>query len=319
MQPVAPTLGSPTLAGRASELADRLGADAAALVGMVAELSERVVLAEDELRGTRALYTSALRKLGQLEQEANTANLRTAEIVALELQLAEALALLDIEQRKSNALMAKLAASPDPATLREAQAMRDAFAAELRDAKVKLAEDKLEKERLMADLDAAVVKLAETEIALEDTALFIDSIEVLPAAAKQLFLELSRLETVNRSELEKNYQMIREKIGARVVDTVNFATGSSKINPTKSANIQSAIASAGENSFFLVVGYASKTGNFDLNKELSSARATAVATLVDEVVKPNQMVRAVFLGQTDRFSTSNVLEDQICELWEVPR
>jgi len=79
------------------------------------------------------------------------------------------------------------------------------------------------------------------------------------------------------------------------------------------------MVSGRSDSFFLVIGYASKTGSFDLNKELSEARATAVATSAVESAKPGQKVRAVFLGQTDRFSSSDVRDDQICELWEIPK
>ncbi|MGI9242057.1 MAG: OmpA family protein, partial [Verrucomicrobiales bacterium] len=168
-------------------------------------------------------------------------------------------------------------------------------------------------------LSAATSELAATEVALESTALFIDSIDLLPKKAKQLFLELSRLETVDNAELAKNYRYIEDKLGARVVDTIRFATGKSEISPAKSATIRKAMTSGLGDSFFLVIGYASKTGSFDLNKELSEARATAVATLAVEYADPGQKVRAVFLGQTDRFSSSDVREDQICELWEVPR
>jgi outer membrane protein OmpA-like peptidoglycan-associated protein len=96
-------------------------------------------------------------------------------------------------------------------------------------------------------------------------------------------------------------------------------TGSSEISSSKSATIRAAMAGGKSDSFFLVIGYASKTGSFDLNKELSSARATAVATLAVNTARPGQKVRAVFLGQTDRFSSTNVRDDQICELWEIPK
>ena len=197
--------------------------------------------------------------------------------------------------------------------------MSKRYEAELRDTKSRLARDAAENARLRNDLNAANRELAATADALESTAIFIDSIDLLPKEAKQLFLELSRLETVDNAELAKNYQMIEDKIGARVVDTVSFATGSSEVSVAKAATVRAAISRGGPDSFFLVIGYASKTGSFDINKQLSEERATAVATIADANTRATQKVRAVFLGQTDRFSSTNVLEDQICELWEVPK
>ena len=314
-----PSAAAQTASRRAKELAERLGNDTTSLIGLVVELSERLDLAEEDLEGARTLFASAARKAGKLEKTAATAHLLSAEVEILRTQLAKSTALLDVAERRSEALMKKLAASPDPETLREARAMRDVFEAELRNTKQRLARDEAEKARLRADLNAATSELAATETVLESTALFIESIELLPNAAKQLFLELSRLETVEKPELEKNYRLIEQNLGARVIDTIRFATGSSELSLTKAASISAAMAAGRNDSFFLVIGYASKTGSFDLNKSLSSARATAVATRAVETAQPGQKIRAVFLGQTNRFSSRDIRDDQICELWEVPK
>ena len=310
---------SPLPQKKAMDLANRLGADATSLVGMVSQLAERLDTKERELAGARSLYAIAARQLGQLESDLATATLKAREVEALQARIVEANELLALANRRSSALMAKLAASPDPATLRAAQAMRAKFERELSDTKDRLVRDQIEKEKLRAELSAANTELAASETALEATSLFISSIDLLPKSAKQLFLELSRLETVDRSELKKNYRLIAENLGARVVDTVPFATGSSEVSSSKAMSIRDAMTKGRDDSFFLVIGYASKTGNFEINKTLSSARATAVATLAEATAQPGQMVRAVFLGQTDRFSSTDVLDDQICELWEIPK
>jgi len=208
-----PRLPTPQAAGatdvsqRAIELANRLGGDTNSLIEIVAELNDRLELAEEELRGTRALYAAAARKILLLEKDVVTARRNSTQLETLGAQLAESQALLSVAERRSEALMKKLAASPDPKMLREAQAMRDVYEAELRQTKDRLARDVAEKARLQADLSAATSELAATEIALESTELFIDSIDLLPTAAKQLFLELSRLETVDSAELAKNYRL----------------------------------------------------------------------------------------------------------------
>ena len=304
---------------RARELSTRLGVDTTALVDMVADLSDRLAAAEEELEGTRALYTSAVRgRPGQLKKSAAQAGARAAEIARLRTQLAETRALLQVSEQKADALMAKVSTAPDPSALREAQALRDSAESELRQTQAMLVRDEAEKARLRALINSTTAEAVTAEAALDEAnALFVSDSDALPEQAKQLFAELARLETVDPSGLEAHYQMLGATTGARVVDTVPFATGSATVDPAKAASIRAAIANGADNAFFLVVGYASKTGNFDLNKELSSARAAAVATLADADRKPGQAVRGIFLGQTDRFSASNVYDDQICDYWEI--
>ena len=68
---------------------------------------------------------------------------------------------------------------------------------------------------------------------------------------------------------------------------------------------------------FLVVGYASTTGGIDLNRKLSSDRASRIASVVNSNKGEGQEIQAVFLGQTDRFSESEAPRNQICEIWEI--
>ena len=67
----------------------------------------------------------------------------------------------------------------------------------------------------------------------------------------------------------------------------------------------------------LVIGYASETGNVDGNRTLSSDRATAVAEALTSVKHPGQQVQAVYMGQTDRFSSRTPESNQLCEIWQI--
>jgi outer membrane protein OmpA-like peptidoglycan-associated protein len=67
----------------------------------------------------------------------------------------------------------------------------------------------------------------------------------------------------------------------------------------------------------LVIGYASETGNVDSNRTLSSDRATAVAQKFSSIKRPSQLVQAVYLGQTDRFSSRIPERNQLCEIWRI--
>ena len=72
-----------------------------------------------------------------------------------------------------------------------------------------------------------------------------------------------------------------------------------------------------EGDLMLVIGYASETGNVDGNRVLSSDRATAVARMYSDIKRPGQLAQAVYLGQTDRFSSKIPERNQLCEIWRV--
>ncbi|MDE0835542.1 MAG: OmpA family protein [Akkermansiaceae bacterium] len=67
----------------------------------------------------------------------------------------------------------------------------------------------------------------------------------------------------------------------------------------------------------LIIGYASKTGDSVANERLSSDRATAAAQQFSAMKRPGQKVQAVYLGQTDRFSSSIPVRNQLCEIWRI--
>jgi outer membrane protein OmpA-like peptidoglycan-associated protein len=152
---------------------------------------------------------------------------------------------------------------------------------------------------------------------LNRTRLFVEKVDDLPAAAKELFVELSKLETTEGAVLQHEYDRIKKEVGANIIDTIKFSTGSSQVSLDKVEEITRVVGKANPQSYFLVVGYASKTGNFEDNKKLSAERATTIASVVDYKKMDTQGIQAVFLGQTDRFSGSDVLQNQICEVWEI--
>jgi hypothetical protein len=71
--------------------------------------------------------------------------------------------------------------------------------------------------------------------------------------------------------------------------------------------------------YFLVVGYGSQSKDTALNETLSVNRATGVASIVNQLKKEGQEVRAVYLGQTSRFSTSVIADNQLCEIWRIKK
>lgn len=148
--------------------------------------------------------------------------------------------------------------------------------------------------------------------------LFVKAVDQLPADASTLYGELRGLEGVHPVDLPRAYTRIGETLNAAVIQEVAFATGSYAVGYTDEQKIQLALNDAGPNDYFLVVGYASKIGGADGNQKLSANRATAVASIVNTLKEANQDVRAVYLGQTSRFS-SNAKDNQRCEIWRIRR
>ncbi len=184
--------------------------------------------------------------------------------------------------------------------------MYDDIAAELAQLKPEHRKQRYEIQRLRAELDRAK--------------LFIESAKDLPAEAARLFAKLKTLEDVNEQQLKAAYTNIDSTLGARVIHRQSFATGSAQIDFDRESIIRDIISKSGDtNAYFLVVGYASKSGGKEQNKTLSSKRATTVASVVNVLRATGQEVRAVYLGETARFSKTDEMANQICEVWEIKR
>ncbi|MBT8037463.1 MAG: OmpA family protein [Verrucomicrobiae bacterium] len=155
---------------------------------------------------------------------------------------------------------------------------------------------------------------------LDRSSLFIESENDLPADAARLFAKLRALDSVQGATLAAAYKHIEQTLGARVIHRQTYTTGSSQIAFDRETMIKNAMhKGTGAQSFFLVVGYASNTGDAASNQKISAARATTAASVVNLFKTEQQQVRAVYLGQTNRFSQDLSAENQICEVWEIKK
>ncbi len=152
---------------------------------------------------------------------------------------------------------------------------------------------------------------------LENSKLFARSENELLPAAVELFRKLRELEGHPDSDLTTAYSNLGVDLGASVLHTLPFATGSAGLAPSDEEMIRNVVDEIPDGDLVLVIGYASETGNEDSNRKLSSDRATVVAELYSSLKRPGQLVQAVYLGQTDRFSSSIPERNQLCEIWRV--
>lgn len=145
--------------------------------------------------------------------------------------------------------------------------------------------------------------------------LFSKDISSLSPNAAALFQKLASLEGLSDQERRDAYDRIKLESGSFVRKTIPFSTGSSSIAYDTEKNLLSALSTLSPSDQVLVIGYASKSGSVDSNRELSSGRATTVASVIDAFPDTKGKVNAVYLGQTDRFSQENDSQNQVCEVW----
>lgn len=288
------------------DIAKRLKTDADTLVALAGRFQE--MLAEKD--------TEVTAKNAELLRSEQLRQVLTAESARLQSQLQRAL----VDGSDTDRLRADLASM---------KSQRDAVTAELSAAMDKLKtatagipEDEYTelKRRFDETLRAKEFfesRVKELEGDLSKAKLFASSENELLPAAVELFRSLRLLEGKADSEISTAYSSLGASLGANVLRTLNFATGKSELTPEDSEAIHNLVAEIPDGDLVLAIGYASETGNVDGNRTLSSDRATAAAELFSSVKRPEQKVQAVYLGQTDRFSSRIPERNQIVEIWRI--
>ncbi len=288
------------------DIAARLKKDADSLVGLAG--SYQKLLAEKD--GEVSARNAEILRSEQIRQSL------AAECTRLQVDLQRAL----VSGSDSDLIRRDLA---------DAKAQRDAIAAELADAKEKMrtmttgasADDYADLKRRYDEAvrakDFFEAQSHEFKNVLSQAKLFASSENELLPAAVELFSALRALENRPHSDIASEYSSLGEKLGANVIQTFTFPTGSSILAAEDQDKIRNLVADTPDGDLLLVIGYASETGNVDNKRTLSSNRATAVAELYFSVKHPNQLVQAVYLGQTDRFSNHTPERNQLVEIWRI--
>jgi len=302
-------LGLRPLAGGsepAEETAARLKKDADTLVAMTASVQSLLAEKETELsaRSAELLRSEQLRHSLATESARLQGELQRALVGGSEADLLRR----DLTAMKSqrDALAAELAALRQAAATAGPGASQD-----------ELADLKRRCEEALRAKDFFAARVQELEGNLAKARLFANSENELLPAAVELFRNLRQLENRPDSDLTSAYSSLGVKLGANVLQTLTFASGSSSLTPEDEARIRNLVADIPDGDLVLVIGYASETGNVDNNRTLSSDRATAVAQLYTSAKRPGQFVQAVYLGQTDRFSGRLPERNQLVEIWRI--
>ena len=305
-------MGLPPLDGGSEpveEIAKRLKADADTLAGISGKFQQMLADKDAELsaRNADTLRLEKLRQDVSLENGRLQSELQRALIVSdgnerLKMMLADSQA-----QRE--------ALSREVATLKEELAVAGAGVSE-----DDFADLQRKYEEALRAKDFYEARAKELEEASQKADLFAESENDLLPAAVELFRRLRKMEGVKDSDLTTEYSRLGVDLGANVLHTLSFATGSSTLSKEDLSQIDEIVsAEVPDGDLTLIIGYASETGNPEVNQNLSSDRATTAAEYFASNKRPGQLVQAVYLGQTDRFSSRVPERNQICEVWRIRR
>jgi outer membrane protein OmpA-like peptidoglycan-associated protein len=324
----------PADTGSIDQLSQRISQDAMALRNNVETIQQALsakesalMKAEADLNALKRTFdntnTEAAKMRSQLialeGQQANISILRD-EVEALKLKLSERDKQIEELSKRPNAdTVNQFRASLNETMLTNEQLNKRIAELELQNSN---ALSSTEAESLRAQINQLVpeneqlrLELQQLRAANDYDSLYAKSAEELRPEAARLYADLQKLEGLTPDQLEAAYMKISLDHNAHMLRSVRFKTGSSDVSWQTLTSIKDTITTAKKDSFFLVVGYASKTGNADNNKILSAKRSVTIASIVKHL-KGGIGTRAVFLGQTDRFS-KQPLDNQICEIWEL--
>ncbi|MBT8043504.1 MAG: OmpA family protein [Verrucomicrobiae bacterium] len=329
----------PESASSARMAADRLQRDATTLASLASqwqatleEKDKQLRALESEATAQRNQMASLYKRINDLENRLASATNSADQVLRLtnDLKMAQnqienfRKQLAELQGRPTNEAMAmlrkQLNESQDSVSKLQMQVDELQQAARNKIDRSEYDQAMAELAKLRPQLNDQRYEIQRLRSLLDRARLFIESEKDLPADAARLFARLKTLDKVHGPALTAAYKDIETTLGARVIHRQAFATGSSQITFDRETMIKHAMGKgAGSKSFFLVVGYASNTGDANSNRKLSAARATTTASVVNLLKTPQQDVRAVYLGKTDRFDKTNLTKNQICEVWEIKR
>lgn len=280
------------IATRLKKDADTMAALAASLESMLGEKEATISAKNSELLRSEQLRQSLAAESSRLQSELQRSLVASSEADRLRREF-------DAIKSQRDALTTELAAKGGSVSADEFDELQRRLEEALR------AKDFFEN------------RAKELEAELAKARLFASSESELMPAAIELFRSLRELENRPDSDLTTAYSNLGVKLGANVLHTLAFPTGTSALTPDDEEIIARLGGEIPDGDLMLVIGYASETGNVDANRTLSSDRATAVAQKFSSIKRSGQLVQAVYLGQTDRFSSRIPERNQLCEIWHI--
>ncbi|MBK1833711.1 hypothetical protein [Roseibacillus ishigakijimensis] len=185
-------------------------------------------------------------------------------------------------------------------------------------------EAEVEKARRVEELEREIRQLKidqriREEMASGDDSAVPESVaQGLTPRARQVCADLLAWEALEPEAREAARSKLANDLGARSLVRVKFASGSAHVGNDDLDALRVAMADTKDYSLILAVGFADTGGDEELNRELGSLRAKHTADALRELLRGNQLVEYVYLGETDRFGEKRA-DNRAVEVWELQR
>jgi len=244
---------------------------------------------QSEIDNLNRLNSSLSDQLLTLKKRLQESDLNSALKAKLENDLADTKRLLAAANEEIARLNAKLREMPDALAYQNTLEQLERLRAQINAAPSQSELIRLEEEnrRLREELMALKTQSNRSR-------LFAENADMLSPNGQRLYARLAALEGSTNNERLQVYQDIKSELNARVVDSVNFASGSSTVNAEKSSVIQKSLLSTSSTAEYLIVGYASKSGDAAL-KTVSTDKIMSQKVWLDgELVDENEAKISVF-------------------------
>lgn len=114
----------------------------------------------------------------------------------------------------------------------------------------------------------------------------------------------------------KAYRELANDFGAEVKLQVSFSSSSAGLAKGDVFRISKLAEEAGDQSRFLVIGYASIDGREETNRELAIERASTVAGVIADA-RSGIQIEGVYFGPTRRFDLNRLRPNRVVEIWHV--
>lgn len=285
----------------------------------VSELKAKLSAAQKDLEAESVRRAELALQLSQSREAAVAYESEKAELIGTKERLLESRQALQGRVQALTARLSEASATGGAGLKKEVARLKKQIESERKacnDAKASL---NAEIEKLQAGMDQALygdqLKPAGDFPALDLPYLVNDPIK-LNRKVRPVFIQLRGMK--ESGDLKKVYEKISKDGKATALHKVPFESGSAEVTAAETKKLAELLKGSPKGAKLLVVGYASTDGDAKSNYELSSKRASSVATKLASIEGvEKQSVQAVYFGQTTRFSEAEMAPNRIVEVWRV--
>lgn len=144
------------------------------------------------------------------------------------------------------------------------------------------------------------------------------------AVRAEVLKRIDVMPNLGDEEKDKLYVQVERARGLAKVITVPFASGARSVAPASAAGIQKALSLPQVEKFssdptvaFVVLGYADRKGDPQINQKISLDRAEEVVSVLKNRAGVMNVIHAVGMGGSEMFDANALDKNRVVEVWAV--